>query len=64
MRGDNICIWKLEKSINEITPLLSQIYSKEIKILSSYDIPENDKKLIYRWNSIGGDFNINKFKFS
>lgn len=60
MRGDNICIWKLEKSIEEIIPLLGEVYSKEVDILEPYNISENDKKMLYRWGSIGGIFNINE----
>lgn len=58
MRGDNICIWKLEKSIEEIIPLLQEVYSKNVEILQDYDIPEDDKQLIFRWNTIDGNYSI------
>ncbi|MCD2346742.1 MULTISPECIES: hypothetical protein [Clostridium] len=45
MRGNNTCICKLEKSLNEIIPLLNRDYSKYIDDLLPYNIADDDKPL-------------------
>ncbi|MBE6089548.1 MAG: hypothetical protein E7206_16250 [Clostridium beijerinckii] len=60
MKGTNTCIWKIEKTIEEIINLMKSDYSKFMEVLSSYQIPENEKKLIYKWSSLEQNFNIKK----
>lgn len=49
LKGTNVCIFKLEKNLEEIQELLENSCFKYIDELLPYDIPEHDKKLIYRW---------------
>jgi len=49
MRYLNSVIWRINKSIQQIKPLLSFDYSKFIDDLTDLDIPDNEKKLLNRW---------------
>lgn len=60
MKGINTCIWKLEKTIEEIIDLMRSDYSKYIDELIPYQISDKEKKLIYKWSSLEQNFNIKK----
>lgn len=49
LKGVNICIFKFEKGLNEILPLLNQGNESYIPQLMEYDIQDSDKKLFSRW---------------
>lgn len=55
MSGDNICIWELEKDLDEIAPLLQQQNSKIEEVLIDAPISKEDKQYIYKWVSVPDD---------
>lgn len=52
MSEKNICIFKLEKTLDEIIPLLNNTYYKPIDDLNELNCDRKDKNCIYKWLSI------------
>lgn len=57
MNGSNVCIWKIDRDLKDIIPLLKEKYFKEIRELSSCNISQDEKRYIYKWlPKDGADF--------
>ncbi|RXM68344.1 hypothetical protein [Clostridium tetani] len=52
MKSQNVCIWKIEKKLEEITFLLNEDCSKYVKELKEYNILDSEKKMIYKWTNL------------
>jgi|GEM_PF-2700266 len=50
----NVCIWKMEKDLNEISQLLKNSYKKIIPSLVEQNIVDEDKYLLHKWTVTNG----------
>lgn len=54
MSGSNVCIWKIEQTLENIIPLLREINYRNIPQLESYLIPVEEKRYEYKWIEFDG----------
>lgn len=62
MRGTNVCIWRIENTLEHVLPLMIREYYRDIPELINCAIPDNEKKYIYKLKSILGQPFITKNK--
>jgi hypothetical protein len=53
LRSINVCIWKLDKTLEEIIPLIREDYSKPILSLMNCSVPIEEKVLSCKWLANG-----------
>lgn len=59
-KGTNVCIWKIEKNLDEILPLLREKHFRTIPELEPFFISDEEKKYLYKWISVSYDSNFTK----
>lgn len=65
MSKNNTCIFKVDKSLEEIIILLDKIYYKPIEVLKDKNITNNEKNYTYKWEKVKSEeeYNIKEYAY-